>query len=98
MGAAGFAQHAVSLADVGSASVPVSKSGDTFDLLVQGLEKLNSQMTANQQVIQSVAAGQTDDLHRLVMSLESTKLSFDLALQVRNKILDAYQEMMRMQV
>jgi len=33
-----------------------------------------------------------------MMNLESTKLAFDLTLQIRNKVLDAYQELMRMQV
>jgi flagellar hook-basal body complex protein FliE len=33
-----------------------------------------------------------------MMSLEKTRLTFELALQVRNKTLEAYQELMRMQV
>jgi len=45
-----------------------------------------------------MAVGQSDELHRIVMNLESTKMTFDLALQVRNKVLDAYQELMRMQI
>jgi flagellar hook-basal body complex protein FliE len=33
-----------------------------------------------------------------MMSLEKAKLSFELALQVRNKLLEAYQDIMRMQI
>jgi flagellar hook-basal body complex protein FliE len=66
--------------------------------LVQNVQDLNSQITVDQATIQSLAAGKSDDLHRVIMDLESTKLKFDLALQVRNKVLDAYQELMRMQI
>jgi flagellar hook-basal body complex protein FliE len=69
-----------------------------FDGLVKSLQDLNTQMTTNQQSIESMAVGQSDELHRVVMNLESTKMTFDLALQVRNKVLDAYQELMRMQI
>jgi flagellar hook-basal body complex protein FliE len=62
------------------------------------MQDLSTQMAANQQSVESLAVGQSDELHRVIMNMESTKLSFDLALQVRNKALDAYQELMRMQV
>lgn len=69
-----------------------------FDALVQRIAGLNDQMQANAQAVQSVALGQTDNLHQVMMTLERTKLEFDLLLQVRNKVLDAYQELMRMQI
>jgi flagellar hook-basal body complex protein FliE len=87
----------VSAASVGAtAGAPVAPG--VFDALVQNVQDLNSQMTVDQATIQSLAAGKSDDLHRVIMDLESTKLKFDLALQVRNKVLDAYQELMRMQI
>jgi flagellar hook-basal body complex protein FliE len=39
-----------------------------------------------------------DNLHQAMMAGEQTRLAFDLMLQVRGKILDAYQELLRMQV
>lgn len=71
---------------------------DTFDKMVDMVRGMSSQMVSNQESLQSLALGETDDLHRVIMNLESTKLAFDLALQVRNKVLDAYQELMRMQI
>lgn len=76
----------------------LTPSTGVFDSLVATLQNMSTQMTANQQSIQSLALGESDDLHRVIMNLESTKLTFDLALQVRNKVLDAYQELMRMQI
>ena len=44
------------------------------------------------------AVGKRSDLHEVVIATEKADLSFKLLLQVRNKILDAYQQIMRMQV
>jgi flagellar hook-basal body complex protein FliE len=69
-----------------------------FDTVLDSLDRLNTQMQANDQSIQQLALGGTDNLHQVMMSLERTRLAFELALQVRNKALEAYQELMRMQV
>ena len=83
-------------------SVPLQSttatSGSPYEAVVKTLEQLNTQMTGNQQSVESLAVGQSDQLHRVIMNMESTKLTFDLVLAVRNKVLDAYQELMRMQV
>lgn len=69
-----------------------------FGALLDGIERLNTQMRVNDQSIQQLALGETDNLHQVMMTLERTKLEFELMLQVRNKVLEAYQELMRMQV
>ena len=46
----------------------------------------------------TLAMGQTDNLHQVMMTGEQTRLAFDFMLQVRSKLLDAYQELFRMQV
>ncbi len=69
-----------------------------FARLLDEVSTLNQRMQVNEASLQSLALGDTDQLHRVIMSLESTRLSFDLMLQVRNKVLDAYQELMRLQV
>lgn len=69
-----------------------------FNTVLDSLDRLNTQMHANDQSIQQLALGGTDNLHQVMMTLERTRLTFELALQVRNKALEAYQELMRMQV
>jgi flagellar hook-basal body complex protein FliE len=82
-----------------SALRSTSAAPDTaFDTMLGSLEQLNSQMQVNDQSIQQLALGGTDNLHQVMMTLERTRLAFELALQVRNKALEAYQELMRMQV
>jgi len=69
-----------------------------FDVIVDGIAQVNRDMHATQQAVQEMALGKSDNLHQVMMSLEQTRLSFELLLQVRNRVLEAYQEMMRMQV
>ena len=45
-----------------------------------------------------VAAGEPVALHTVMIHLEETRLAFQTLVQVRNKVLEAYQELMRMQV
>ncbi len=72
--------------------------GASFDTLVSGLESLNQKLVASTDAVHAVALGQVDNLHQVMMASEQTRLAFDLMLQVRGKILDAYQELLRMQV
>ena len=64
----------------------------------QQLGEVNNQITDSGMELRKLAAGETDNLHHVMMSLEKAKLSFQFVLQVRNKILEAYQDVMRMQI
>ena len=45
-----------------------------------------------------LAAGEPIDIHEVMLNTEQASLGFSMALQVRNKLVDAYQEIMRMSV
>lgn len=45
-----------------------------------------------------LATGQIQDLHTAVLAMEKASLSLSLTVEVRNKMLDAYHEVMRMQI
>ena len=75
----------------------VGKTG-LFDQLLDQVSNVNTQLIAADQSVQQLATGDVENLHHVVLGLEQTRLAFDLMLQVRNKVLDAYQEIMRMQV
>jgi len=73
-------------------------SGGAFDAVLSHLDHMNTQLINTDNAVQQLAKGETDNLHQVMISLEQTRLAFDLLLQVRNKVIDAYQEVMRMQV
>ena len=69
-----------------------------FEPLLSALTQLNTDINAGEKGLQSVALGDLDNLHQSVMNMEKVRLSMQLLLQVRSRALDAYQELMRMQV
>jgi flagellar hook-basal body complex protein FliE len=66
--------------------------------LQQQLNAVNAQIQTAETQVTQLATGQADNLHQVMLSLEKAKLSFELMLQVRNKLLEGYQEIMRMQI
>ena len=68
------------------------------DLVSRGLQQVNEQLIGSQAALQTAAAGGTENLHQLMIRLEEARLSFQLLLQVRNRVLESYQELMRRQV
>jgi len=60
--------------------------------------QLDSQLSSAEKGVQQLAAGDAASLHDVMIRMEEAKLAFHLAVQVRSRLLDAYQEVMRMQV
>ena len=59
---------------------------------------MNQALLASQSDLQSLALGNAQNLHQIMMRLEETRLSFELMMQVRSRVLEAYQDVMKMQV
>jgi flagellar hook-basal body complex protein FliE len=53
--------------------------------------------TAEQEITKSVT-GESTDLHKTIIALQTADMKLQLGLQVRNKLIGAYEEIMRMQV
>jgi flagellar hook-basal body complex protein FliE len=69
--------------------------GQLVEKAVSETERL--QDTANG-MVKSLAQGEITDVHEVMLAMSRADLSFRMMLEVRNKLLDAYQEVMRMQV
>lgn len=85
------------LSAVGAATA-ASPAGEFARLVGSGLEQVNGQLMASQVSLQRLATGDVQNLHHIMMELEETKVSFQLFLQVRNRMLEAYQDLMKMQI
>jgi len=66
-----------------------------LDSAIQGIE--SSQNDASNS-IQKFLSGEGEELHTTALAVQKAQMTFDLGLQVRNKVVDAYQEIMRMQM
>jgi flagellar hook-basal body complex protein FliE len=62
------------------------------------LMAVNEQLVTAEGELQDLASGRQSNLHHVMLTMEEAKQSFQLLVQVRNKLLDSYQELMRMQV
>jgi flagellar hook-basal body complex protein FliE len=84
-----------------TAQVDASSAGGTgaFQSMLQGMiaPVEQSQAQANQ-AVQNFLSGGDEELHSVALAAQRADLQFNLMLQVRNKAVSAYQEIMRMQV
>jgi len=69
--------------------------GETFENL---LDETANNLSESDRLTRESAAGGPVDLHDVMIAMEKADISLRLLVQVRNKALDAYQEIMRMQV
>lgn len=76
-----------------------SASGPGFlTSLKEAIEKVNTiQLEANR-AAEQLMTGQTQDVHQTMVALQKAEVSFQLMMQVRNKLVAAYEEIQRMQI
>ena len=82
----------------GATSVDSSGSGGFGSLVRDAVESLDKTQQASAQEIAKAVTGESPDLHRTIIAMQTADLGFQFALQVRNKVIGAYEEIMRMQV
>lgn len=76
-----------------------SDAGVSFKDTVKGLlSDVNDKVNTSDQLSRDLATGRTNDVSRVVTSVEEANLAMEFTLAVRNKLLDAYTEISRMQV
>lgn len=74
-------------------------SGKGFsDLLTDLVKEADQSQKTSDVSMKDFLAGKTQDAHDVIIALNKADLSFRMMLEVRNKLLDSYQEVMRMQV
>lgn len=74
-------------------------AADTFStVLKDSIDKVNKLQGEADQAIQGLAKGEVKNIHDTMIAIEKANLSFNMMLQVRNKLLAAYEEVMRTQV
>jgi len=76
-----------------------SVNGAGFDNLLGGLvNEVSQKQVAASDAITGMLSGKNVSLHQAMISMEEANVSFQMMVEVRNKLLDSYQELMRMQI
>ncbi len=82
-----------------SAAVGSTETGGSFsNLLGNFVGEVNAQQNAAGDAISGLMSGKNVSLHQAMISMEEASVSFQMMVEVRNKLLDSYQELMRMQI
>jgi len=79
----------------GRPSNPGEGVGSGFEQMLAGLSSASNEADA---AVANLATGGDQDLHDVVLAVELESLAFDLTVQIRNRLLEAYSEVFRMQV
>jgi flagellar hook-basal body complex protein FliE len=80
-------------------SKPVSTGGAAFQsVFSDAVKQVESFQQNAQQSVDRFLNGEGEEIHKVALATQQADLSFQLFLQVRNKVVSAYQEIMRMQV
>jgi flagellar hook-basal body complex protein FliE len=78
---------------------PSQPVGDSFgSVLGKLISDVNTKQNAASAAVDGLQSGSGVPLHHAVIAMEEANVSFQLMVEVRNKLLDSYQELMRMQI
>ena len=90
--------HMSAESHLGESKAPEEDSKSFGAYLTDALQKTNDLEIQSGKLNAALAAGQIEDVSQVVIASEKADIALQLTLQVRNKAIDAYQEIMRMQV
>ena len=90
----------------GQLQTPVAKKSNPSDGAVEGfgnflkgaVGEVNQLHHEADQAVEALAAGRSQDVHNTMIALQKADVSFQLLMQIRNKVVSAYETVMRMQI
>lgn len=85
-------------AGVAEAPSAIGPAGSFSNVLSRLVEGVNEKQMAAGEAVRGMIGGQDVSLHQAMIAMEEASVSFQLMVEVRNKLLESYQELMRMQV
>ena len=80
------------------AATKSSASGEFGSLLTEAIGRVEKERVNATESVNRFLAGDNEEIHNVVLNTQRSELAFEAFLQVRNKVVNAYQEIMRMQM
>ena len=68
------------------------------DVLSDAIQSVDNSMKASETGVQNFISCKTNNIHDVMISMQQAQLSFQMMVEVRNKLVDTYQELSRMQI
>jgi flagellar hook-basal body complex protein FliE len=76
----------------------LSNPGSFGKMLTDSIDKVNRLQVAANSSIDDLVTGKQTDIHRTMVAMEKASISFELLMQIRNKVISAYDRIMRMPI
>lgn len=90
---------ATSRAREGQSPATTAATGSDFkSAILDGIDQMDASAKQSDTLVQDVITGRVTDFHEVALRLKESELSFRYSMEVRNKFVDAYREVMRMSV
>jgi len=90
---------AVGTPETGATAAPAAPQPASFGSILDNVVgDVNSKMQAGAAEQAKVLSGESTNLHQAMISMQEGSMAFSLMVEVRNKMVDSYQELMRMQI
>jgi flagellar hook-basal body complex protein FliE len=83
------------ISKAGAASGAAAEFGDLFNEAIGRVEQYRAKA---EDAANGFMTGETEELHQVILAGQRAEIAFETFLQVRNKVVQAYQEVMRMQM
>jgi len=77
---------------------PDQASGSFAAELGQAIQRVDRSMTVSEDLSQRMLRGENVELHTVALRTQEAQMQFDLLMQVRNRLVQGYQEIMRLQL
>jgi flagellar hook-basal body complex protein FliE len=81
-----------------SSTSSAATTADFARWMEQELGQVNDKLLQADDMVRKLALGEVDNVHHVMIALDEARLSFQLLTQVRNKLLESYQDILRMSV
>jgi len=85
-------------AAVGAQPTTQTHEAGFTNLFENMIESVNNKQIEAKEISKQVLLGQNDQLHQSVIAMQEASVAFTLMVEVRNKLVDSYQELMRLPV
>ncbi|MGP4075601.1 flagellar hook-basal body complex protein FliE [Halobacillus sp. K22] len=77
---------------------PAEAQAKFADQLKNAIDKVNQTQIESDEKTKAMASGEIDNLHEMMITSQKASITMQTSIEVRNKVVEAYKEIMRMQV
>lgn len=85
----------ISLQNELAKSEKTESGSDFFEVLKESLNEVNNMQVKGDQALSDIATGEVKDLHSAAIAIDKAEISMKVMLEVRNKALNAYKEILK---